>query len=119
MITPSGLKLIDKSYHWKDIYSPFFLINLKDYHNGLFWLWVSCITCVSFIKNNQFKDGIKVLNSITNIIVKHQTVYEIYDEKEIQLTGHFTKVKKGLLGQRVCSFGLMKRYFQVNLNKLF
>ncbi len=95
MITPAGLKLIDQDYHWKHIYSPFFLIGLKDYHNGLFWLWVSCISCIAFIKNNQLNNGMRILNAITNIINKHQTVYEIYDEKGNPIKRTFYKSEEG------------------------
>ncbi|MEK9727735.1 MAG: amylo-alpha-1,6-glucosidase [Candidatus Margulisiibacteriota bacterium] len=79
MITNHGVKLINKSYQWTDIYPPFHIIGLKDYHNGLIWLWVSAITSIAFIKNNKITNGMKILDTMANVINQHETMYEIYD----------------------------------------
>jgi len=53
------------------------LVGMGDYHNGLYWLWLSCLA--SCIENK--KTRADILNKIASILVKEGVVVEVYDRK--------------------------------------
>ena len=55
-------------------------IGLKDYHNGLSWLWLGCINALAKNKIGMKKEAVGVLNKIASLITKHRHVYEVYDK---------------------------------------
>ncbi len=95
MITEFGAKLIDGNYKSKDVYTPFLFIGLKDYHNGLLWLWVSCICSVAFVKNNFIEDGTNLIYSLATLINKEGTVYEVYEKSGEPVNRLVYKSEKG------------------------
>ncbi|MEM3374496.1 MAG: GH116 family glycosyl hydrolase [Candidatus Woesearchaeota archaeon] len=58
------------------------LIGLKDYHNGLSWLWLGCINAISKNKVNMKKEAIDILLKMSNLIIKYNGVYEVYDKEK-------------------------------------
>ena len=97
MITNVGVPVVHKKYNHSDVYSPFLLIGLKKYHNGLYWFWVSCITSIALFKNGFKKEGLDLLNKLSIKINKDQTVFEVYNKNGTPFNGLFYKSEK-----RVC-----------------
>jgi glycogen debranching enzyme len=62
------------------IYSPFFLINLQDYHNGLEWLWLGCLDIVCKWHNGYKTEAVAQLKALSQKIVAYNGVYEVYDQ---------------------------------------
>ncbi len=56
------------------------LLGLKDYHNGLSWLWLGCINALAKNKLGMKKKAIELLDKISSLIIKHRHVYEVYDK---------------------------------------
>ena len=95
IISEHGCPVVYKHYDWVDIYPPFLLINLRDYHNGLIWFWVSCIASVSLHENNYKKHSIELLNKMANKINRDNTVYEVYTKKGVPVNRLFYKSEEG------------------------
>ncbi len=53
---------------------------IGDYHNGLSWLWLGCLDAVAKNKIGMRKQAIELLNQIAELIVRHNGVYEIYEQ---------------------------------------
>jgi len=53
---------------------------IKDYHNGLSWLWLGCINALAKYKIGMKKEAIAILKKIADIIVKYDQVYEVYEK---------------------------------------
>jgi glycogen debranching enzyme len=56
------------------------IAGIKDYHNGMSWLWLGCINALAKSKIGMKKDAIALLKKISDIIVKHGQVYEVYEQ---------------------------------------
>lgn len=67
-------------YRFKDVYLPFYFMNLADYHNGLEWLWVGCADAVSKNYSNLTDLARNNLLKIAKKIVEFNNVYEVYDK---------------------------------------
>jgi glycogen debranching enzyme len=61
------------------VYTPFHLIRLSDYHNGLQWLWVGCADAVSKWMIGKKEEAISLLGRIAEKIVEHDGVFEVYE----------------------------------------
>ncbi len=55
------------------------LIGLGDYHNGVSWLWLGCINALAKDKIGMKKEAVEILNKMSDIIIKENGVYEIYE----------------------------------------
>ena len=67
-------------YTWNHIYPWFNFINMRDYHNGLRWLWVCCVDIV-FKYQAGFKDeSYDTLEKLSQKIVEFGGVYEVYEK---------------------------------------
>ena len=53
---------------------------LGDYHNGLSWLWLGCLDAIAKNKIGMKKQAKQLLKQIAEIIVKHNGVYEVYEQ---------------------------------------
>ena len=60
------------------IYPPFWLINMSDYHNGLYWLWLGCLHSVALDRLGFKDEARKTLFQIAHKIVEFKGVYEAY-----------------------------------------
>ena len=81
MITKHGAKLANKKYDNSVVYPPFLLINLKDYHNGLIWFWVCCITTIALYKNDFKCEALDLFKVMAKKITRDNTMYEVYEPK--------------------------------------
>jgi glycogen debranching enzyme len=68
------------SYPKQVIYTPFHIINLSDYHNGLYWLWLSCLTIAALAKLNQKETCIQTLIDLCHTINSHNGIFEVYEQ---------------------------------------
>lgn len=66
-------------YHPKNVYCPFFLINMQDYHNGLDWLWLGCLGIVCKWRHGQKQEALEQLTALSQKIVAYNGVYEVYE----------------------------------------
>ena len=82
MITKHGAKLANKKYDNSVVYPPFLLINLKDYHNGLIWFWVCCITTIALYKNDFKCEALDLFKVMAKKITRDNTMYEVYEPKK-------------------------------------
>lgn len=53
---------------------------LKDYHNGLCWLWLGCLDAVAKYKTGMQEEAAALLERIADIIVKYDDVFEVYEK---------------------------------------
>jgi glycogen debranching enzyme len=67
-------------YRPRNIYFPFFLINMQDYHNGLDWLWLGCLDIVCKWQQGQQSEALAQLTTLSQKIVAYNGVYEVYDK---------------------------------------
>ncbi|MFH2020836.1 MAG: GH116 family glycosyl hydrolase [archaeon] len=55
------------------------LMGLADYHNGLSWIWLGCMTALAKHKLGMKKEGKELMETISEMIVKYNGVYEVYE----------------------------------------
>ncbi|MBD3203509.1 hypothetical protein GF327_04395 [Candidatus Woesearchaeota archaeon] len=56
------------------------LMGIPDYHNGICWLWLGCLDVVAKHKAGMQKDAFSLLKRISEIIIKYNGVYEVYEK---------------------------------------
>lgn len=91
----NGVPVVHKKYKFNDIYPPFLFIGLKTYHNGLYWLWISCIAAVALAKYGKKKEAIELMAKLSKKINEDGTVYEVYTKKGKPLNIPIYKSEKG------------------------
>ena len=102
MITAFGIKSVNQPYSWKDSYTPFLFVGLRDYHNGLNWLWLSAIASIAFGKTTNHRPAITIMAAISELILKHGTVYEVYTKDADPVNRLFYKSEKGFAWSAGC-----------------
>jgi glycogen debranching enzyme len=102
MITPYGIKSVDRPYSWKDGYFPFLFVGLKDYHNGLNWLWLSAIASMALAKAKKSDSAIDLMRNVSNVILKYKTVYEVYTKEGRPVNRLFYKSERGFAWSAGC-----------------
>ena len=95
VMTPFGFPVVHRQYSWKDIYPPFLFIGLKDYHNGLIWFWISCISSVALHNNNETGMAMDCLMAMSQKIIRDNSVYEVYNRTGEPVKRLFYKSEEG------------------------
>ncbi len=95
IITSIGVPVVYKKYNATDVYPAFLFIGLKKYHNGLYWFWISCITSIALINNGFEKEGLDLLDTLSNRINEDETVYEVYRKNGKPFKNLFYKSEEG------------------------
>lgn len=67
------------TYPDKNILFVFRLMGIKDYHNGMAWLWVGCFGVLAYLKINEKEKAMHLLRKIARKIVEFDEVYEVYE----------------------------------------
>ncbi|NTV23133.1 MAG: hypothetical protein HGA85_02020 [Nanoarchaeota archaeon] len=75
--TPSGC--VHPYYPIEDIGWHTKMIGLKDYHNGLSWLWLGAISTLALLKVGRISEAKELMDKIDTLIEDHEEVYEVYD----------------------------------------
>ncbi len=79
--TPYPSKTNYPSYHFRFAHPILHLIGLGDYHNStVSWIWLGCVSALAKNKYGKKKEAVAILSRISDLIVKHGTVYEIYEK---------------------------------------
>jgi len=55
-------------------------IGLCDYHNGVSWLWLGCISALAKGMLGMKKEALALLEKMAEIIIENNGVYEIYEK---------------------------------------
>ena len=76
------------------IYTPFRFINLADYHNGLYWLWLKCLFIAALAKHPDVHPFDDYLSDLANVINSHQGIYEVYNASFKPLNRLFYKSER-------------------------
>jgi hypothetical protein len=76
-------KCVHPNYPTKFISPLLKLIGLGDYHNGISWLWLGCISALSQNKAGKEKNAKILIKKISDLIEKHNAVYEVYEESGV------------------------------------
>lgn len=63
-----------------EIYPPFLVIHMEDYHNGLIWLWLGCLHAVVIFRLGMKKEAKEILLKLAQKIIDFKGVYEVYDK---------------------------------------
>ena len=71
---------VHPNYPNKYISTKMQFMGLGDYHNGLSWLWLGCINALAKDKIGMKKESVLLLEKISDIIIKFDSVYEVYDK---------------------------------------
>ncbi|NDD67722.1 hypothetical protein EBZ35_08780, partial [bacterium] len=71
---------VSPAYGSNQVYPPFRLIGLSDYHNGLSWIWVGCLEVVARWEMGDHSGATAALDRLAALIEGHQGVYEVYDK---------------------------------------
>ncbi|MFH0875945.1 MAG: amylo-alpha-1,6-glucosidase [archaeon] len=56
------------------------LVGLGDYHNELSWLWLGCVYSAALMHVGMKKEALAILEKISSIIVRDNTVYEVFEK---------------------------------------
>ena len=79
-------------YGFGEVYTPLYLIGMQDYNDyGICWTWIGCIHALALKKANKVKIAKKVLNKLSNIFLKDQTVHETYEQNGKKVNRMFYK----------------------------
>lgn len=63
------------------VYLPFYFLGTYDYHNmGMSWLWLGAEDTIVKQKIGLHKEAFKTFEKMSNLIVKHNGVYEVYEQ---------------------------------------
>jgi hypothetical protein len=75
------------SYPKNEIYLQVKIIGLSDYHNNFFWSWLMNKSAIAALKMNDMVTFDKIYNEISRIVLRDQTVSEIYfnDNEHLQV----------------------------------
>ena len=95
IMTDFGCPVVYKNYACSEVYPPFLFLGLKDYHNGLIWFWVSCISSVALHQIGRQKESIELLTKISKKINRDNNVYEVYTKKGNPVNRLFYKSEEG------------------------
>ena len=95
VMTPYGCPCANKPYALKHVYPPFIPLGLKDYHNGLVWFWISCVTAVAFHHHGKHDEAVELMHTISKKIERDNTVYEVYDRDGNAVDRTFYKSERG------------------------
>lgn len=80
----SGLPLVASLGQYN--YFRVFIINrlggIKNYHIGFSWLWLGAIAAIFKVKIGKTQEAIKILEDISETIIKYGSVYEIYNNSK-------------------------------------
>lgn len=68
-------------YNKREIYFPFYLINMQGYHNmEICWPWIGCLHIIALIKNGKIEKAKILYKKIDQLIQKDKDVYETYEK---------------------------------------
>ena len=56
------------------------MLGLKDYHNGLSWIWLGCINALAKHKLGRKKEAKELIERIAGLIIKYNGVFEVYNK---------------------------------------
>ncbi len=84
---------VHPAYPKKHVSLPLKLIGLGDYHNGLSWLWLGCISAIAQHKAGKKDNAEKLMKKIGKVIEKHGSVYEVYDKKAMPVKRLFYRAE--------------------------
>ncbi len=63
------------------VYLPFYFLGTYDYHNmGMSWLWLGAEDVIVKFKLGKKAEAFKTFEKMSNLIVKHNGVYEVYEQ---------------------------------------
>ncbi|MBT6121393.1 hypothetical protein HOH45_08030 [bacterium] len=62
------------------VYPLFRLINMKDYHNGMVWLWLGGIYAIALSTLGLKEEAEETIKNISTQIIKYNEVYEVYED---------------------------------------
>lgn len=63
----------------RDVYVPFFLINLRDYHGMLEWSWLAALEIGAYRIIGEESEALKRESALQQLIDLHGTLYEVYE----------------------------------------
>jgi glycogen debranching enzyme len=66
-------------YLLREVFLPFYFMNLHKYHNGFTWLWVGCVDAIAKAKAGQHDVAIESIEKIAHKIIEYNGVYEVYN----------------------------------------
>jgi hypothetical protein len=69
-------------FFWR-IYFMSQVVGLKNYHVAFSWLWLGCLAALVKLKIGEKSKALKILNLIGRVIVRDQTVHEIYRDNRV------------------------------------
>ena len=75
------ISLAYPQYEKSLIFFPFHFVNMYDYHN-MIWLWLDSLYALVLYKNGYKKKSLELIKKISDLIVKYNNVYEIYERKK-------------------------------------
>ena len=75
------------------VFFPFHFLNMYDYHN-MIWLWLDSLYALILYKNNFKKKSLELMNKISDLIIKYDNVYEIYERNEDKKKKEYAPVSR-------------------------
>ena len=74
-----------------DVHMLFRILGMKDYHNGMKWIWIGCIGALAYKAIGQKKKGMHLLRKIARKIIEYNEVYEVYEPNGTPVNRFFWK----------------------------
>ncbi|MCX6710057.1 MAG: GH116 family glycosyl hydrolase [Candidatus Woesearchaeota archaeon] len=67
-------------YRFSEIDFLLYPAGMKDYHNGMSWLWIGCAGILAKAKAGMKKESVQLAEKIAKKIIECNGVYEVYEE---------------------------------------
>lgn len=77
-------------------YRSFFLklVGMGDYHSKLRWIWICCLQAIAYNKIGNNKKASQIIESLSELILKYGSVYEVYDSSNKPLKRIFYRSER-------------------------
>jgi glycogen debranching enzyme len=65
---------------WREVFLPFYLINMTDYHGKMEWSWLAGAEIAAYRSLGNNKEADKRYEAVLGLIERYGTLYEVYEE---------------------------------------
>lgn len=76
------------------VHTLFRILGMKEYHNGMKWIWIGCFGALAYKAIGQKKKGMHLLRKIARKIIEYNEVYEVYEPNGVPVKRWFWKSAK-------------------------
>jgi len=79
------------NYPESRVHFLFRLLGMKDYHNGMAWLWIGCVGVLAYRTVGNKRKAQHLIKKLARKIVEYGEVYEVYEPSGVPVNRFFWK----------------------------